>query len=64
VTHLVWRVRIFAVGAGLGLGGIFLDQSLLIWAAVVVLGAGMLLRIRARPGAPAELAESGDDPEN
>ena len=60
----MWRVRLFAVGAGLGLGGVFLDQPLLIWAALVVLGAGMLLRLRSRAGAPAELAESGHDPEN
>jgi hypothetical protein len=41
---LVWKVRIFSVGAGLGLGGIFLDQALLIWAAIGVLGIGVLLR--------------------
>ena len=62
MTHLTWRVRLFAVGAGLGLGGIFLEQPLLIWAAVVVLGTGVLLRFRA--GSPGEDTDSGDDPED
>jgi len=62
VTHLTWRVRLFAVGAGLGLGGMFLEQPFLIWAAVIVLGVGVLLRFRAAP--PGGTAESGDDPED
>lgn len=39
-----WKVRIFLLGAALGLAGIFLDDRRLVVAAVVVLAAGVVLR--------------------
>jgi hypothetical protein len=42
--YLKWKVRLFAVGATLGLAGIFLDIRGLIWAAIVVLVVGFLVR--------------------
>jgi hypothetical protein len=44
VDLLGWRLRIFAVGAVLGCAGIYLDASWPIYAAIVVLVAGMLIR--------------------
>jgi hypothetical protein len=41
---LGWRVRLFALGAGLGIGGIVLENRLMIWAAIAVLGGGFALR--------------------
>ena len=42
--QLDWRVRLFAVGAGLGLGGLYLESAWLIWAALAVLGGGLFFR--------------------
>jgi len=44
MRHLQWRIRLFAVGAGLGLGGIGLESAWMIWGALAVLLAGMALR--------------------
>ena len=41
---LDWKVRLFAVGAGLGLAGIYLESGWLILAAVAVLFGGVTLR--------------------
>lgn len=41
---LEWKVRLFAVGATLGLTGIFLDVRPLVWLAIAVLAAGFALR--------------------
>ena len=41
---LTWKVRIFAIGATLGLAGIFLEQNLLVWGAIGVLVLGFGLR--------------------
>lgn len=41
---LPWKVRLFAIGAGLALGGIVLDWAWLIPAAIVVLAAGFAIR--------------------
>lgn len=57
--HLEWRVRLFALGAGLGLGGIFLEEPWMIWAAIVVLFLGFLLRFH-HPSAPEDDSSSGD----
>lgn len=46
---LEWKVGVFAVGAALGLAGIFLDERWLSGAAIAVLAAGALLRFT--PGA-------------
>lgn len=71
LPFLEWRVRIFSIGAGLGLGGIFLDQPYLIWGAISVLGLGVLLRFlpvgRGHPAADdddsQEVHEAEDPPE-
>ncbi|TVR57062.1 MAG: hypothetical protein EA421_01810 [Gemmatimonadales bacterium] len=41
---LQWKVRLFAIGAGLALGGVILDWGWLIPAAIIVLVAGFALR--------------------
>lgn len=55
--HLDWRVRLFAVGAGLGLGGLFLDSAWLIWAALAVLCGGLFLRFLRKAGDSVEDAD-------
>jgi hypothetical protein len=47
--HLQWRVALFAAGAAMGLGGMFLDSRPVIWAAIGILGIGFLLRFFGRP---------------
>lgn len=42
--YLTWKVRLFAIGATLGLAGIVLDITALVWAAIAVLVVGFLLR--------------------
>jgi hypothetical protein len=41
---LQWKVRLFAIGAGLALGGVILEWGWLIPAAIVVLVAGFAIR--------------------
>ena len=41
---LIWKVRLFAIGATLGLAGMFMDQRAMIWGAIGVLVVGFLLR--------------------
>jgi len=41
---LQWKVRLFAIGAGLALGGVILEWGWLIPAAIIVLVAGFALR--------------------
>jgi len=54
--YLVWKVRMFAIGATLGLAGMFLDQKWLVWAAIVVLVVGFFLRFLP----PASSSEAAD----
>jgi len=44
VQHLNWRIRLFSIGAALGLGGIWLDSAWLGYAAILALLAGMAVR--------------------
>lgn len=62
--YLEWKVRIFAVGAVLGLAGILIDEAWLRIAAIVVLAGGILLRFL--PGGTADAAGNyeGDDDED
>jgi hypothetical protein len=49
--YVDWKMRLFVVGAVLLLAGIFLEQRPLVGAAVVVLAAGLVLRLlEARRG--------------
>ena len=43
-SFVVWKVRLFALGAALALGGIAFGNSWVVWAGVAVLGFGMVLR--------------------
>ena len=43
-AFLRWRIRVFFLGAALGLAGIFLNRSWLVTAGMVVLLVGVLLR--------------------
>ena len=55
VALLEWRIGAFFIGAVLGLGGIFLDSAWLVTAALVVLLAGVVLRmLAARDSASSE----------
>lgn len=52
---LEWKVRLFTVGAVLALGGMFLDESWLVYLAIAVLAAGVALRfVTPRPTPPDE----------
>lgn len=42
--YLRWRIRLFAVGAAIGLVGIFTEVRWLIWVAIAVLVVGFALR--------------------
>lgn len=44
IGHLNWRIRLFSIGAGLGIGGIWIDNSWLINGAILALVAGMAVR--------------------
>jgi hypothetical protein len=44
-AYIDWKMRIFAVGAVLLVAGIFLNQRPLVGAAVLVLAAGLVLRL-------------------
>ena len=44
VRLLEWRIRLFGIGAVLGLAGIFLKASWLVTVALVVLLAGVVVR--------------------
>ncbi len=59
---LAWRVRLFAIGAGLGIGGIALENRWLIWAAILVLGGGFALRFLSEStGRRPEESSSSED---
>jgi hypothetical protein len=64
---LLAKVRVFAIGAALALGGMFLGEDLLIWAALGVLGFGMVLRVvesfRTNSERDAEATDGGDPEE-
>lgn len=59
-AHLEWKVRIFLVGAVLGLSGILLEERWLSGAAIAVLAAGALVRFL--PGGR-DLTDDGEDEE-
>jgi hypothetical protein len=65
---LEWKVRIFAIGAVLGLAGIFLDEQSLVTAALVVLAVGAALRLlpegkeTGEGGGEADEGETDDAP--
>ena len=54
---LDWRIRVFFVGAVLGLVGIFLNISWLVSAALIVLLGGVALRRWAAPDSESEEQE-------
>ena len=43
-SHLEWRIRIFGVGAILGIAGMIAEMRWMIWIALGVLMVGFLLR--------------------
>jgi hypothetical protein len=56
--YLAWKVRSFTVAAMLGLSGIYFDEAWLSGAAIVVLFAGLSLRLL-----PAGDTEASDEEE-
>lgn len=59
--HLEWRIRLFGVGAILGMVGIWAQQGWLVNAAIAVLLVGFALRFRRRSG-DADASERDGDP--
>jgi hypothetical protein len=59
-TLLLWRVRLFSAGGVLGMAGILLEERWLTGLAIVVLGAGALIRFLAG-GTPPEGPEDPGD---
>lgn len=58
--YLLWTVRIFSVGAVLGVAGMYLEERWMTWAAIFVLFCGLLVRFL--PGArPDEGLETPDE---
>ena len=58
--HLHWRIRLFAIGAGLAIGGIAFDSSWLIYAAILVLVAGMALRFAPETDTGADVGSEAE----
>jgi hypothetical protein len=58
--HLEWKVRLFVAGAVLGASGMYLEETWLTGAGIVVLLAGALLRLAPGGGGPTEREEDGD----
>jgi Flp pilus assembly protein TadB len=58
---LLARVRLFAIGAALALGGMALDDGRLIIAALAVLGLGLVLRVVAAVREAAEARREEED---
>lgn len=59
--HLEWKVRLFAVGAVLGVAGMGLEEPWLTGAGIVVLLAGVLVRFV--PGGGDGAGQAGEDEE-
>jgi hypothetical protein len=60
-SHLEWRIRLFGVGAIVGMAGIFAEIRWMIWIALAVLAVGFLLRFAGDRGAPDSDHEGDDD---
>lgn len=50
--HLEWRIRLFSIGAAMGLGGIWFESSWLVLAAITVLVSGFGLRFLPKDEEP------------
>ena len=61
--HLEWRIRLFGVGAILGIAGMAAELSWMIWIALAVLMVGFCLRFLPSGESPETAGESedGDD---
>lgn len=61
--YLEWKVRIFTLGAVLAVVGMATNQSWMTWLAIVVLGAGLILRFL--PGGKEGVEDAADpDPDH
>ena len=57
---LLWKVRLFIVGAGLGVAGMTMNIPWVLWAGMAALFVGMLLRLSERRRREAvQFAEDG-----
>ena len=59
--HLEWRIRLFGVGAIVGLAGMYARIRWMIWIALAVLVVGFLLRFLPAGGAEGDDSIDGDD---
>ena len=58
--YLEWKVRIFAVGATLALGGMYLGQRWLVGLAILILAAAMALRFLPVEEEPEEESQADE----
>ena len=44
---LIWKVRFFVIGGGLGIGGMVMELPWMLWTGVAILAVGWILRFRS-----------------
>lgn len=44
---LIWKVRFFVIGGGLGIGGMVMEMTWMLWIGVAILAVGWFLRFRS-----------------
>ena len=54
LRHLEWKVRLFGIGAAMGLGGIWFESSWLVLGGIAVLLVGFVLRFLPKDREPDE----------
>jgi hypothetical protein len=59
--HLEWRIRLFGVGAIVGLAGMYARIRWMIWIALAVLAVGFLLRFLPARGTDGGDSTDGND---
>jgi hypothetical protein len=58
---LLWKVRLFVVGGGLGIAGMITEWSPLLWGGIAILAAGVGLRFGSREGRDTDAWDAGGD---
>ncbi len=58
---LIWKVRLFVVGGGLGIGGMMMELPWVLWSGVAILATGWLMRFKTGEGATADEAWGVED---
>ena len=58
---LLWKVRLFVVGGGLGIAGMVTEWSVLLWGGIAVLAAGVARRFGSRQQEDGDAWDAGGD---